>query len=34
METVRLPEVYERLPALGMQPNGGSARDFTNISLD
>jgi len=28
METVRLPEVYERLAALAVQPNGGSARDL------
>jgi tripartite-type tricarboxylate transporter receptor subunit TctC len=28
METVKLPEVHERLAALAVQPNGGSARDL------
>jgi hypothetical protein len=29
METVRLPELHERLAALAVQSNCGSARDLT-----
>jgi len=28
MEMVRLPEVHERLQAMAVEPNGGSARDL------